>query len=157
MSVLSKSELEAALLSQLSSRIAKSAAQGLKMEDLTQMRLWAAETRMNAMMRVADTPTAWSRGEDYGLDPLSLIHVKYAALKKGDENLLVCPSCGSVDLGNRMNKKPWCIKCNMPLVPKSKLLKWKKKVKTIKAVDKRQALQKDLEKLNPSLNPKEMI
>lgn len=45
---------------------------------------------------------------------------------------LVCPVCGASDRGNKMNGKPWCLKCNSPLVPKNKLAKWKKmaKVKT---------------------------
>lgn len=149
---MSKKELEKALLSQLPSKIAEGASQGLKLEDLTQMRLWAAETRMNAMTRVSDTSSTWPFGENLGMDSLSLINAKYAALKRGDQNLLVCPSCGSVDLGNRMNKKPWCVKCNCPMVPMDKLKKWKNQVK---AIDKGQAFKKDLKKLNPGLNPRE--
>lgn len=44
---------------------------------------------------------------------------------KGD-NELVCPVCMEGDNNNKMNGKPWCIKCNSPLIPKSKVEKWKK-------------------------------
>lgn len=26
-----------------------------------------------------------------------------------------CPKCGERDMGNRMEGKPWCMKCNVPL------------------------------------------
>ena len=37
---------------------------------------------------------------------------------------LVCPSCGDGDHGNRMGKKPWCMKCNLPLMKLEKAAKW---------------------------------
>ena len=37
---------------------------------------------------------------------------------------LVCPSCGDGDHGNRMGKKPWCMKCNLPLMKSEKAAKW---------------------------------
>lgn len=39
---------------------------------------------------------------------------------------LVCPACGEGNKGNRMNGKPWCMKCNVPLIPKRKLEAWLK-------------------------------
>lgn len=39
---------------------------------------------------------------------------------------LVCPRCGDIDHGNKMNKKPWCIKCNLPLMSAEKAEKWLK-------------------------------
>lgn len=44
---------------------------------------------------------------------------------------VVCPVCGRSDEEcghNKMNGKPWCFKCNSPLIPKSKLKKWRKTV-----------------------------
>lgn len=47
---------------------------------------------------------------------------------------IVCPECLELDMGNRMNKTPWCMKCNVPLVPQDKLDDYKKmpKVKVAK-------------------------
>ena len=53
-------------------------------------------------------------------DPLTEIYVKYLATMQSEDAKLVCPDCGESDHGNRVNKKPWCMKCNMPLVYKSK-------------------------------------
>lgn len=39
---------------------------------------------------------------------------------------LICPQCGDTDHGNRMNKKPWCMKCNLPLMSAEKAAKWVK-------------------------------
>jgi len=39
---------------------------------------------------------------------------------------LVCPSCGDTDHGNRMNNKPWCMKCNLPLMSLEKAANWVK-------------------------------
>lgn len=39
---------------------------------------------------------------------------------------LVCPVCGEGDEGNRMNGKPWCMKCNVPLMTKEKAKSWVK-------------------------------
>jgi len=47
---------------------------------------------------------------------------------KGDS--LVCPKCGEPDKGNKMNGKPWCFKCNVPLMPKGQVVKWLKLPKT---------------------------
>lgn len=48
---------------------------------------------------------------------------------------LVCPSCGEGNKGNKMNGKPWCIKCNSPLIAKGKVEKWKR-LPTVKIVSK---------------------
>ena len=45
---------------------------------------------------------------------------------------LVCPQCRDVNHKNRMNGKPWCMKCNVPLVEKEKAAKWlKERIKTV--------------------------
>lgn len=62
----------------------------------------------------------------------------------------VCPVCGGGDKGNKINGKLWCFKCNSPLVPKNKLAKWKKAAEVKVVLN---GLKKDLERLNPSLNP----
>lgn len=56
---------------------------------------------------------------------------------------LVCPSCGANDRGNTLNGKPWCFKCNSPLVPKDKVKNWvsvKQLPKTLKDEFKRRGL-----------------
>ena len=40
------------------------------------------------------------------------------------EGALVCPVCGDSDHGNKMNGKAWCMKDNIPLIPKNKIGKW---------------------------------
>lgn len=37
---------------------------------------------------------------------------------------LVCPVCGEGDKGNRMNKRPWCFKCNVPLIRPNRVARW---------------------------------
>jgi len=39
---------------------------------------------------------------------------------------LICPSCGDTNQGNRMNGKPWCMKCGLPLLSQEKAEKWVK-------------------------------
>lgn len=47
---------------------------------------------------------------------------------------MVCPECGEFDMGNiqsmgkgkRKVKVPWCFKCNVQLMPESKIKKWKR-------------------------------
>ena len=39
---------------------------------------------------------------------------------------LVCPKCGGTNHGNRMNGKPWCPKCNLPLMSREKAAGWVK-------------------------------
>lgn len=70
---------------------------------------------------------------------------------KGEDSL-VCPTCGEGDKGNKMNRQPWCMKCNTALIPKKMLKKWLKLPK-IKAIHKTDALKKELNRLNPGLNP----
>lgn len=52
--------------------------------------------------------------------PLMEIYAKFMATLRAQEAKLVCPECGEPDRGNRVNKTPWCIKCNVPLVPRGK-------------------------------------
>ncbi|GAH53940.1 unnamed protein product [marine sediment metagenome] len=42
---------------------------------------------------------------------------------------LICPACGGSDNGNTMNGKPWCMKCNIPLMTEEKAADWVKPVK----------------------------
>lgn len=65
---------------------------------------------------------------------------------------LVCPECGEGDHRNKMNGKPWCLKCNSPLVAESKVATWKKLPK-VKVLPK--GLRDELRRLNPGLYPKE--
>jgi hypothetical protein len=53
---------------------------------------------------------------------------------------LVCPQCGEGDKGNKMNGKRWCLKCNVPLVPKSQA-KWLK-IKVLRG-----SLKEDIDRL----------
>ena len=48
---------------------------------------------------------------------------------------LICPECGDVDHGNRMDKTPWCIKCNCALESPNK--KHGKKQPRIKRAEKK--------------------
>jgi len=66
-------------------------------------------------------------------DPL-LLNIQDKLLSKLDvvkgEDSLVCPKCGEGNNGNKMNGNPWCLKCNLPLIPKHKMAKWLKLPKT---------------------------
>jgi hypothetical protein len=44
----------------------------------------------------------------------------------GQNGGLICPQCGDSDHHNRMNGKPWCMSCNLPLMSKEKAEKWVK-------------------------------
>lgn len=63
---------------------------------------------------------------------------------------LICPRCEEGDKGNRMNGKPWCFKCEKPLIQKDRVEEWKK-LPTIRIA--RDALKKELKRLNPGLEP----
>jgi len=112
--------IERALLKQLKVSNVLGIVQGNRLEDLASVRLWAAEKRTEMMGR--DLP-AYPCGEDLG-EALVQAHLMYARLHPQQENKLVCPSCGEGNKGNIVNKKPWCIKCNVPLVSKEKIKKW---------------------------------
>jgi hypothetical protein len=45
---------------------------------------------------------------------------------------LWCPVCGEGDMGNTMNGRPWCIKCNSPLEPAEAENKRLPKVKVLR-------------------------
>ncbi|GAJ13801.1 unnamed protein product, partial [marine sediment metagenome] len=90
---------------------------------------------------------------DYVFDPrLREISRKYQGLLEKSESAsrLVCPKCEEGDRGNRMNKSPWCMKCNTALIPKDELEKCKN-LPEIKFA--RNALKKELHRLNPGLDP----
>lgn len=54
------------------------------------------------------------------------------ALHGGDSGL-VCPSCKDIDHGNKMNGKPFCMKCQIPLTTPEKAKGWKKPTPAKKA------------------------
>ena len=86
-------------------------------------------------------------------DPhLRKINEQYQSLhgKCESASRLVCPKCIEGDSGNKKNKQPWCMKCNTALIPKNMLEKWKK-LPEVKFS--RDALKKELRRLNPGLNP----
>jgi len=62
---------------------------------------------------------------------------------------IMCPVCGSDDKGNKVNGKPWCLKCNVMLLPKHKIKRWKP---IIRQVNEHRATLLDL---NSGLYPKE--
>lgn len=51
----------------------------------------------------------------------------------GGRSGLVCPGCGEVDHGNKMNGKPFCMKCQIPLTTSEKAKEWKKPIPQKKA------------------------
>lgn len=61
---------------------------------------------------------------------------KYSqTLPKIDVGALACPQCGDGDHGNKMNDKPWCFKCNVPLVPRDQVIRWlREHIKAVKPV-----------------------
>jgi len=90
---------------------------------------------------------------EYMVDPhLREISTKYQSLlgKSESASMLVCPKCKEGDHGNKMNKQPWCMKCNTALVPKNMLEKWRK-LPEVKIVH--DAIKKELHRLNPGLKP----
>ena len=44
---------------------------------------------------------------------------------------LVCPQCGEVDHGNKNNKKSWCFKCNIQLIPEAMAKKFRSKIRMV--------------------------
>ena len=43
----------------------------------------------------------------------------------GQKGGLVCPSCGETNShGNRMNNRPYCFRCNLPMISREKAEKW---------------------------------
>lgn len=57
-------------------------------------------------------------------DPLLMeINQRFIEKTEGSVGTLVCPVCGDSDKGNVMNGKPWCFKCNSPLLPSSRIHK----------------------------------
>ena len=60
---------------------------------------------------------------------------------------LVCPQCNGNDKGNVMNGKPYCFKCNIPLVRKGD-----KKI-VFRRLRPAEAKKRHLRTINPGLNP----
>jgi hypothetical protein len=138
---LSEKELEKELLKQIPKAFK---IPHLDSEDLM---LRVAELRLRVEELKAQTYKPFSFTVE-PISPLAMIHAKYVALmSSGSNSDLVCPSCGGVDEGNKVNGKPWCLKCNTMLVQRGKLKKWMKKA--IKVLSKNDALKKDLERLYP--------
>ena len=74
---------------------------------------------------------------------------KYERLLKPNESKrLHCPVCGEGDKGNKMNGKPWCFKCNVPLVSGMEKKLSATKIKVI-----RNPYRRELQRLNPGLYP----
>lgn len=54
------------------------------------------------------------------------------ALRRRSGGGLVCPSCGDNDHGNRNGKRPWCMKCNLPLMSRERAAAWVKPRKVVR-------------------------
>ena len=65
---------------------------------------------------------------------------------------MVCPNCGEGDHGNKMNKTPWCMKCNIALIDRNSSKTGRRQPK-IRFIHKDDSLKKELNRLNPGLNP----
>lgn len=53
----------------------------------------------------------------------------------GQKGGLICPQCGGIDHHNRMNGKPWCFQCNLPLMSREKAENWVKPQKPKNRMD----------------------
>lgn len=84
-------------------------------------------------------------------------NVRRTLLVETNREDLVCPVCGKGEdesmHGNKGPKgKPWCMRgCNAPLIPKSKLKRWKKLFPQVKRASPN--LRDELRRINPGLNP----
>jgi hypothetical protein len=54
----------------------------------------------------------------------ALREIEQKLIRKIHSSNLICPACGDKDKGNIMNGRPYCFKCNVPLIDKSKIKKW---------------------------------
>jgi len=118
---MSREELEKALIKQLPTNVRTPGFLDLE-ADVNRVKLEAMEARLKA------DELEPNRGFfEIPESPLMEIYAKYMAKHmvnlKPQKAGLICPECGSEDQGNRVNKKPWCIRCNVPLVHESKLKK----------------------------------
>ena len=78
---------------------------------------------------LADAKDAQQRAEETRrkYDPnLQSIEKRYLTKISPQTFRLVCPKCGDFDRANMMNGKPWCMRCNIPLVSSDKVELWKK-------------------------------
>lgn len=149
-----KEELEKALLAQIP-KVASGYPLNWRRKvenEVYEARLKAVEAKIKAEMLQEKRATETMGIKMPSGNPLIEIAAKYNILRKtlGTDSMLVCPSCGGEDAGNTLNKKPWCLKCNTPLVPKGTLKKWLPMVKVVP-----KSLKNDLKRLNPGLYPEE--
>lgn len=47
-----------------------------------------------------------------------------AGLSQKSSSGLICAKCRGKDTGNRMNRKPWCMVCNLPLMTPEDAAEW---------------------------------
>lgn len=91
----------------------------------------------------------------YMLDPeLRRINENFRMNIVAAAKQLVCPVCGDIDRGNRNNGRPWCFKCNSPLMRKDKVKTWKKQARS-RVLSKLEVRDEINRVLQPGLNPKE--
>ena len=65
------------------------------------------------------------RGEMLIMDDPHLREITEALMARHrTDGELVCPNCGETNHGNKMNKKPWCMKCSLPLMTAEKAKNW---------------------------------
>jgi formylmethanofuran dehydrogenase subunit E len=112
MSVVSKSELEAALLAEAPKqfmRYQKNRSKRLKGLPKWRRELEEADNRVTDAKVMADE---LKRQHDPELMRINSLLERKMPLSAGG---LRCPKCHEGDRGNRMNGKPWCMACNVAL------------------------------------------
>ena len=67
------------------------------------------------------------------------------------QSVLMCPVCGDGDRHNTLNGKPWCLKCNSPLIRRDAVKEFVK----IRRLSKQEANRRITRELNPGLDPEE--
>ena len=114
---LPKKKLEEALLSQLPQQLARAETLQLKREAKGKTQHWQ-EGYIDEKLSLYGKKL---RGDLEELDKRFNAFVAQTSLKE-----LVCPFCNEADKENRFNGKPWCFKCNVPLVRKDLVKKFSK-------------------------------
>jgi len=86
------------------------------------------KSKLQRELALMDKKTAEIRSKAHDLRHLMEIEWEWRKQHEvsKEAGALVCPVCGEGNKGNMMNGKPWCLKCNCPLVPKGKVEKWKR-------------------------------
>ena len=77
------------------------------------------QTVDRALKRVDELKHTYQRSDPALLE----IEKKYVEALPTVESRLTCPVCRDSDHNNKNNGKPWCFKCNVALVDRSKLKK----------------------------------